>query len=236
MNGKFIVIDGIAGSGKTTIIKSWKSEIEKRNISFFDQQTWTEENNLPPRLEDFEKKEALFTYEPAKYWIGSAIRNEFAFGEYSLEVQAQAFSLDRLIHYNRIIIPAIKAGKNIIQDRSITSSLVYQGMLSSEFSVEDALKLPGNILAMQYLPTDIILTKVDMSVAAERHRNRNDDKKGIFEELERLQKVQDAFHGEKFKMIFSKKNVNIHIIDTSGSEEGTIIEANKLFKQILWEN
>lgn len=227
-------MDGIAGSGKTTILNAFKEKLKKDGVAFFDQQEWSKNNNKPPEISDFENFDILFTFEPSKYWIGSAIRKELSFGgKYNMRVQAQAFAIDRMIHFNRIIIPALKMGKTIIQDRSITSSIVYQGFCSEENKVEEILNLDGNRLALEFPPSDIILTKADIEVVAKRTLEREDESKGVYEKVDWLTMVQGVFHGEDFQKIFLEKNGKIHVVDTNEEEELTLKKTNKLLNELL---
>lgn len=236
MKSPFIVIDGIAGSGKTTIMKAVQEYLHEKGLSSFNQQLWSNENREPPRDEDFLDKDILYTFEPTKYWIGEALRKEMFFDDiYDMEIQAQAFSLDRMVHYNRIIVPAMQANKIIIQDRSITSSIAMQGIVMGENRLEMVMNLPGNAVALENMMTDIILTKVDIDIVQKRMKTRDDDSKGIHERLDWLDKVQRAFHGERFKEIFLKKNVRIHSVDTGGEISETIIEVKKIIDNVIYE-
>lgn len=211
--GHFIVIDGIAGSGKSTLIRALKSNLASQGKKIFDLSDWTKENHEPPRFEDIADFDVYFTFEPTKYWVGAAIRFELSHEHYSGLVHAQAFSLDRQIQYNRLIIPALIAGKTIIQDRSVSSSIVYQPIMEGGPKLEDLIKLPGNTLALEFCPNDLVITNIDPGKLTERF-NRDDDSKGVFENIEYLKKVNERFHSDWFSQLFTDHGTQVHNFNT----------------------
>ena len=111
-NGTFIMIDGIAGSGKTTVIQAMFKELVARGLRCFRLQDWKETH--PPRFEEIPDFDVYFTSEPTRQWIGAAIREEMSRVDqlYGGEELAHAFALDREIMYRRLIIPAKRAKKS----------------------------------------------------------------------------------------------------------------------------
>jgi thymidylate kinase len=65
---------------------------------------------------------------------------------------AHAFALDRQILYNKFILPALKAGKTIIQERGVVSSLVYQPIQMENLTLRDLLNIDGNNIAIRNAP------------------------------------------------------------------------------------
>lgn len=102
--GNFIVIEGADASGKTTTINDLK-EI------------------LP-------KDEFVFTREPGGSEVAEQIRklllNNPTDEKISLETQSYLFAAARKQHMMNTIIPALQAGKSVVCDRFLLSSLVYQ--------------------------------------------------------------------------------------------------------------
>ena len=213
---KFIVFDGIAGSGKTTMIAAVKKWLEHEGARIFDLAEWSQKHADPPTFEDVKDFDVLLTFEPTKQWIGRAIRYEMSQTEqpYSGLALAQAFSLDRLVQYNRLIGPARAAGKIIIQDRSITSSIVYQPIMKDGLSLEELLELPGNKLALEQVPDHLVLTQINVDTLQQRHQRR-DDSKGVFENIAFLKKVQKRFHADWFQKLFTEAGTQIQTINTN---------------------
>lgn len=214
----FIVFDGIAGSGKTTVINAVKEWFQKQDAHVFDLASWARDHRDPPTFDDVRDHDVLFTFEPTKQWIGSAIRYEMSRTDqpYSGLELAHAFSLDRLTQYRRLILPAREAGKIIIQDRSVTSSIAYQPIMPDGPKLEELIRLPGNKLAIENAPDGIILTKLAPELVKERH-TRNDDSKGVFEDLELLKQVQERFHSDWFKDLFTSQGTTFKTLNTEKS-------------------
>lgn len=215
--GKFIMVEGIAGSGKSTLLKALKAMYAASAWRIFDMQDWNTTHAAPPRFEDIKDYDLYFLAEPTKSWVGSAIREEISFnkGVYSARAQAEAFALDRMIQYNRVVIPALMAGKIIIQDRGVTCSLAYQGRMDDTIDRRGVAELPGNQLALAYAPHHLVLTYLDPQTALERRGNRQDVSKGMYEETELLRRAQETFHGEAFCGFMKAHGTQIHVVDTS---------------------
>ena len=107
MKGKFIVLEGPDGSGKTTQITKLKEYLEEKG------------------------RKCLITREPGGTRIGEAIRHIILNPDYKemsdvTEMLLYAASRAQLIH--DVIGPAIEEGKFVICDRFVDSSIVYQGI------------------------------------------------------------------------------------------------------------
>ena len=106
MLGKFITLEGIDGSGKTTqgiILKN--------------------------KLEEF-GKDVLFTREPGGVSGAEEIRNLLVKGEkdrWSNITEILLFFASRRHHLEKVLLPAINKGKIVICDRFTDSTIVYQG-------------------------------------------------------------------------------------------------------------
>lgn len=106
LTGKFITFEGPEGSGKTSVIKA---------------------------VRDFlvaEGYDILTTREPGGSKIAEDIRtiilnkNNTEMNAYT---EALLFAASRSQHFTEIVVPALEAGKIILCDRFIDSSLAYQG-------------------------------------------------------------------------------------------------------------
>lgn len=103
MKGKFIVIEGLDGSGKTSVIEKLKSE------------------NL---------ENTVFTREPGGTEYGEKLRDilldKALHGKISLIAEIIGFCSVRANHCDLVIRPALNMGKNIICDRFDMSTIAYQ--------------------------------------------------------------------------------------------------------------
>ena len=99
MRGKFIVLEGIDGSGKSTQAKKLSSWLETRT-------------NMP----------TISTYEPNIFreLLLNHTLNELT--------EVLIFLADRSEHSSRIILPSLEAGKNVICERWNASTLAYQAL------------------------------------------------------------------------------------------------------------
>ena len=107
MRGLFISLEGIDGSGKTSQCKLLKKYLDKKNIS------------------------SLIVREPGSTPIGEKIRKiiiDKNNKEMSYHTEALLYAAARAQLVEQEIKPAILAGKVVICDRFLDSSLVYQGI------------------------------------------------------------------------------------------------------------
>ena len=112
MKGKFIVIEGIDGSGKTTQI----NQLSK----------WLNETDLIPKT-----NQLIITREPGGTELGQSIRSLLLDTSTSKSpdsiTELLLYAADRAQHVNKIIRPSLNKGDWVISDRFCGSTLAYQG-------------------------------------------------------------------------------------------------------------
>ena len=122
MSGKLYSLEGIEGCGKSTVLTEIKSKLAKAN-----------------QLANW-----LFTHEPGGTDAGEDIRNLLLNQNYSadlsLTTQSLLFAASRSELNDKVIIPALNSDKNVLVDRYVDSSYVYQSLLS----VNQKQSLPPN--------------------------------------------------------------------------------------------
>ena len=227
------MVDGILGSGKSTILQAiheWSRTCQHRA---FRLQDWT--GAEPPRFEDIPDYDVYFTYEPTRTWIGSALRYELSRTDqpYGGEELAHAFALDRQIMYRRLIIPALEAGKTIIQDRGVSSSIALQPVMPQGLPLEQMIALPGNHLALAHAPDVLILTRIRAQTAFARIQARQEESKGVYADLAFLQIQEERFASDWFKQLFASVGTQVVELDTSGTLEETKTQATHLIEPLL---
>jgi len=76
-----------------------------------------------------EQFDAVVTREPGGSEAGSAIREVVLSPRYELTDRTEALLMaaDRAQHFEEIVAPALAAGRTVVSDRSVASSLAYQG-------------------------------------------------------------------------------------------------------------
>ena len=103
--GYFITFEGADGCGKTTQLELLAQYLKEKN------------------------KEVIITREPGARGLGEKIREILLNydGEVSDRCESFLFLADRAQHIDMIVNPAVKAGKIVLCDRHIDSSVAYQG-------------------------------------------------------------------------------------------------------------
>jgi dTMP kinase len=107
MNGQFISFEGPDGAGKTSVLKAIGEELR---VKYGD--------NL------------MLTREPGGNKISESIRNIILAPintEMDVRTEALLYAAARRQHLMETVIPALKAGKLVISDRYVDSSVAYQG-------------------------------------------------------------------------------------------------------------
>lgn len=232
----FIMIDGLDGSGKSTVVQAWKDHITQQGNAIFDLKKYMKETGHYPALSEFNGYDFVFSSEPTYVDIGAVIRNELIKNgsDYSSQALAEAYSLDRLILYEKIIIPLLKKGKTIIQDRGISSSLAYQSISPGCLTMRKIAKLSGNDLALKNRPDYLVIVDTDAQEAIKRLANRTGKQdNAIFENLEFLKKAGKQFLSKKFKSRFTKHGSRVVYLNGNAEIDIMKVEAIKLLEKIL---
>ena len=144
MEAKFITLEGIEGSGKTSSIKSITDLLDSKRISY------------------------VVTREPGGSSIGSELRSILLDPktEISSEVELLLMLADRKDHVEKVILPNLETGNWVISDRFMDSSIAYQGggrKLDKKMidSFSRNLKLPNPDLTLLFdVPVEISLSRV----------------------------------------------------------------------------
>jgi dTMP kinase len=107
MTGHFIIIEGIDGTGKSTLARAVGDALKARG------------------------RKVLLTHEPSGLPSGKLILERLASGSYATSAHEWMgmFITDRRLSIDTIVRPALEAGTDVIQDRSMYSTLVYQGAM-----------------------------------------------------------------------------------------------------------
>ena len=144
MEAKFITLEGIEGSGKTSSIKSITNLLDSKRISY------------------------VVTREPGGSSIGSELRSILLDPktEISSEVELLLMLADRKDHVEKVIQPNLETGNWVISDRFLDSSIAYQGggrKLDKKMidSFSKNLNLPNPDLTLLFdVPVEISLSRV----------------------------------------------------------------------------
>lgn len=164
--GLFITFEGPDGAGKTTQINLLKSFLEESGY------------------------DAVLTREPGGTSIGEKIR-EIILDKDHVEMdymtEALLYAASRAQHVAEVIKPTIEAGRTVICDRFMDSSIVYQGFGRK---LGDCVRIINEFAVNGCMPDITFLLKVEPSVGKCRIKNEDQDRL----ELERIE-----YHNEVFK-------------------------------------
>ena len=210
MSGKLISIEGIDGSGKTTILK----RIKKR---------WEEERSI---------ENVIFTAEPTDFVIGKKAR-ELLHTDIDPLSLAFLFLSDHADHLSKLINPALAEGKNVITDRYIDSRYAYQGVMLKKYfyyqksKIFEDEKYPIKWLKRIHEPFSVvpdrtILFVTDVDVAIERI-SKNGRKRIKLEDKNFLDKVQGNYLSlakeEKERIIKIDANMGMDFVEMAVERE-----------------
>lgn len=162
MNGKLITLEGIDGSGKSTILKLLRHRFE---------------NN----------KDIIFTREPTSDWIGEVVYRAIKSDTDPL-AELFLFLADHADHLSRIVKPALENGKIVISDRYSDSRIAYQGATLEEIIDRPVEWVMSLHKGWTVIPDLSILFDVSPEVAVTRVGNRSHQTK--FEKISFLEKVR----------------------------------------------
>ena len=190
MNNRFITIEGCEGSGKTSIIRLLCEELEKRGISY------------------------LSTREPGGSKISEQIRNVILNVENTkmdYMTEALLYAASRRQHLEEIVKPALNAGKVVICDRYLDSSLAYQGYARG-LGIDEVYNI--NMYATSgFLPDLTIYIDIPVEIGLGRIKDNNRD-------VNRLDLEKIAFHNkvrEGYLKIAKMYPDRIKVIDGNAS-------------------
>lgn len=248
-DGLHVMVEGIDGSGKSTVLKACREWAEERGATFFDVVSFMEQEQRLPNPADLGGANGLLCAEPTFCWIGRAIREEIiakhladsASGEiveprYSGWETAQAFALDRLVLFRRLIIPFLRnhPERIIFQDRGLGSSLAYQPLQDTSLSTERLLELPGNAQTVAFNPTLLLLIRTEAAAAMARLAQRTDKQdEVIFEEPDFQTKLVQRFLSDDVLGPFKQAGTMISEIDGNQNIEQVAKEVKSALSQKL---
>lgn len=217
------MLDGIDGSGKSTVIHAWKKHLTDQGNAIFDLTEYWKTRGAYPDFSELTKYDFIFSSEPTYVGVGKVIREELIKNQppsplrgrarervYSPRAIAEAYSLDRLILYAKIIIPALRGGKCVIQDRGVSTSLCYQPLMDKKITAAFLSELPGNALALKFRPDHLILLSIDPEIALSRLRQRtNKQDNVIFERLAFQKKIARVFASPSYRQLFERYGTKV---------------------------
>ena len=168
MRGKFITLEGIEGSGKSTSLDTISKCLETLNIEF------------------------IITKEPGGGPLGKDLRKILLDKKTSIssEVELLLMMADRKNHIENIVEPSLEKGIWVISDRYLDSSYAYQGggrqiNVSKIDLLTELLKLP--------IPDLTLLFDLSPEMALQRAKNRSELDRFESEPMDFHQRIREAY-------------------------------------------
>ena len=194
MRGKFIVIEGIDGCGKTTQI----DEISR----------WLPTSGLME-----ENSNLIRTREPGGSLLGKKLRNLILDNNTNNKPSSLAelllYSADRAEHVSKIISPALEKKDWVLSDRFADSTLAYQGY-GRDINLE-IIKNIESIVCQGEKPDLTIFLEITAEESVLRRKNLVPDRIES-EGIQFLQKVSEGFKviakEKNWKTISATQNIN----------------------------
>ncbi|WP_217588382.1 dTMP kinase [Lentibacillus saliphilus] len=193
MKGSFITIEGGEGAGKTTILKTIGTILREKGY------------------------DVVVTREPGGIDIAESIRDIILDPAHTMmdgRTEALLYAASRRQHLVEKVIPALKAGKIVLCDRFIDSSLAYQGYARG-LDMEDVLNI--NQFAIENAMPDLTLLFDITPEEGLRRIAQNDQREKNRLDMENMQfheRVYEAYH-----QLADRFSSRIRIIDASQTEE-----------------
>tara|TARA_B100001057_G_scaffold483787_1_gene561003 strand:- start:1558 stop:2172 length:615 start_codon:yes stop_codon:yes gene_type:complete len=188
MEGKFITLEGIEGSGKSTSLKTIKKFLKDLNIEF------------------------ILTKEPGGGPLGKDLRKMLLDkkSEISSEVELLLMMADRKNHIDQLVLPNLHKGVWIISDRYLDSTYAYQGggrqlSFSKIDDLTGLLNLPK--------PDLTLLFDLPPETALERAAKRSELDRFESEPMEFHRRIRDSYQlraeeePERFRIIDATKDI-----------------------------
>lgn len=167
--GLFITLEGPDGSGKSTQIEYLKEYFDDKGI------------------------ETVFTREPGGTDIGEKLRDiilDKANSEMCDMAEALLYAASRAQHVNQLIRPALEAGKVVICDRFIDSSIAYQGYGRE---LGDSVRIINELAVDECMPDLTFLMEISPEIGKSRIKSESQDRL----ELEKIEFHNRVYAGYK---------------------------------------
>ena len=205
MKAKFITLEGIEGSGKTSSLKSITDLLDKKNISY------------------------VVTREPGGSSIGKELRAILLDPETEIspEVELLLMLSDRKDHVEKVILPNLEKGNWVVSDRFMDSSIAYQGggrQLGKKLiiSLSEYLNLPQPDLTLLFdLPVETSLSRVKARGELDRFEK---------EELEFHKRIRNTYLD-----LAKNNSNRIKIIDSSEKIESMLNNVKQAIEKLFSE-
>lgn len=206
----FITFEGPDGAGKTSIL-----------------------NSIMKRLNESGETSVVFTREPGGSPIAEQIRHIILNPDHiemDIRTEALLYAASRRQHLVETIFPALKAGKIVICDRFVDSSIVYQGFARGIGM--DAVAQINQFATENVEPTVTFYLDVPAEIGIERIEKNKKTR-----QFDRLDQETIDFHQkvrEGYLILLERHGDRFIKIDASRPEEEVLEECWSKIKQLIY--
>lgn len=195
MRGLFITVEGPDGSGKTTQARLLSDYLRRRG-------------------------DVLYSREPGGTIVGEQIR-QILLGDAAMSAQAEMllFAASRAQFVSEIVEPALRAGRIVLSERYVDSSLAYQGYARG-LGV-DLVRMVNGVATQGLQPDLTLLLDIDPDVGLTRAQT-TDGKEGPRGIGDRLEQEGVEFQRQVragFLSIAQEEPHRVRVIDASRAQE-----------------
>lgn len=148
MPGRYIAFEGVEGCGKSTHVQ-----------------------RLATRLG------AVVTREPGGTAVGATLRAimaDPANTHLSPRAEALMMAADRAQHLSELVLPALESGRHVVSDRSLYSSLAYQGH-GRQLNLDELRRFNDFAIASRW-PDLVVYIRIELDVVRARLAKRDTDR------------------------------------------------------------
>ena len=203
MEGKFITLEGIEGSGKSTSLESISKRLTEEKIEF------------------------IVTKEPGGGPLGPPLRNLLLNKDTKISPQVELLLMmaDRKNHLEEIILPNIKKGIWVVSDRYLDSTYAYLGG-GRLLDISQIDKI-SKILDLR-VPDLTILFYIAPEVSMERARKRSDLDRFESEPIDFHKRIR-----ETYLTLAERYNSRYAVVNSSLGFEEVELEVNKVIDNFI---
>jgi len=145
---QYIAFEGVEGCGKSTHVKRLATHLD-----------------------------ALVTREPGGTPVGATLRGIMADPvntQLSPRAEALMMAADRAQHLRELVVPTLESGRHVVSDRSVYSSLAYQGY-GRQLDLGELRRLNDFAIASRW-PDLVVYIRVELDVVRRRLLKRDTDR------------------------------------------------------------
>jgi len=163
--GKFIVLEGIDGAGKTSVLQEIKKFLNKKDIH------------------------VVATREPGGTKLGEKLRVHLLYSDLEIMPEAELFLMlaARIQHLEEVVYPALKQGSWVVSDRFTDSTYAYQGG-GGELSL-DVIRTLEQLVQGNFRPNLVFILDVPVKEGLLRATKNDNFHNRLYEFYERTRQV-----------------------------------------------